>query len=1199
MSFAILRFQLRYQLRQTFFLFALIGSFTLAFAYMSSDRVDVFPFMSENIYRNAPIVLVRFMGMFSLPLLLLLPYIFSASIIRDTEVGIADILFSTPIRNRDYFLGHFLSGLALCSLLFFAIASGMALGLAMPWVDTSRLGPMRLWPYVWDFVILKFPNWCFLGSIMILVAMKSRSIVMVYVAQIGFIAVRAVANAYSRGLTENQWLSWLLDPTGGAAFAHATRYYVALELNTKMPSISGYLLANRLLYLGVSVALVYCAIHLFNRDHLGTVSMPVWRRLSLWKPREQSITEIPYVGHLNCPPNFGSPTSLLQMWSIFRLDCRMVFLSAPFLFVLIISTIAFYSSAGKHGEIYGTDLYPTTGILLEALNQILRPILLMLVTFYTGELVFRERQSNLAEIIDAFPIATWPVLCAKTMTMISMIVVFLFGGAIAIIARQLVDGEVPIELGVLAGGVAITSIPLIFFGLFSLALQVFCNHKYLGYFAMLVLISIQELLQQLGYNQNLYLFASLPKLIYSDLNAYGHFLIGWAWHSVYWAMFCLMLMLIANAFWPRGIALSGRTRCMAAVQNLSMVARVGLVLSFSVFVGSGGWIFYNTNRLNQFPSNEVIRETQIRYEKLFRQYDGLPQPKLTSVFSRVDIYPEERRIHIDATYTLKNLTYQPLDLIRIQTDTSALTTWHDLPPHRVLVDNKEFGFKILQLKQALTPGNSMELAFSVQVKHKGFTNEGKPDNLNFNGTFFTNADFFPHLGYDRGMELQSSLERKKAGLGLPSKMSKLEDVAARENHSFGAEADWISFETIVSTSSDQFPVAPGTLEKRWLENGRQYAHYRVASPMMPYFAYLSGRWKVKQEMWDGILIEIYYDQKHSYNIDRMLSTAKRSLDYYTKQFGSYQHKQLRIVEFPRYRQFAQSFANTIPFSEGMGFTTDLRERSNIDYVTFITAHEIAHQWWGHQVIGANVQGASMLSESLAEYSALMVMEKKYGRERMRRYLRYELDTYLRARGHEQKVELPLYKVESQQYLHYNKGSLVFYRLREEIGEDNLNRALRRYLQDKAFQDAPYTTSQELLDYIRAEAPRDKQNLITDLFEKIVIYDNSVTVAKAKQRPDGLWDVVMEVNLSKFEADSKGKQIERAFDEPIEIVIFSRPFLGTEKDESVLMMEKRLLPSNRSTIKFTVTKKPFEVGVDPYNKMIDRNSGDNRKVLEIN
>ena len=276
----------------------------------------------------------------------------------------------------------------------------------------------------------------------------------------------------------------------------------------------------------------------------------------------------------------------------------------------------------------------------------------------------------------------------------------------------------------------------------------------------------------------------------------------------------------------------------------------------------------------------------------------------------------------------------------------------------------------------------------------------------------------------------------------------------------------------------------------------------------------------------------------------------------------------------------------------------MRDNEDIDYVFYVTAHEMAHQWWGHQVIGANLQGSTVLMESLSQYFALMVMEKEYGRDKMRRFLKYELDGYLRGRGGELIEEQPLARVEGQQYIHYQKGSLIFYRLRDEIGEEALNRALKRFLEDKSYQQAPYTTTKELLEYIRAETPKDKHALLSDMFEKIVFYDNRVTEAKAVKRADGQWDVTMKLHLAKIEVDGKGKETPRAYDETVEIGIFARAPGAKEKDEKVLLLEKRTLQGSDPSITITVKDKPFDVGVDPYNKLIDRVSKDNRKEVSF-
>jgi aminopeptidase N len=242
-----------------------------------------------------------------------------------------------------------------------------------------------------------------------------------------------------------------------------------------------------------------------------------------------------------------------------------------------------------------------------------------------------------------------------------------------------------------------------------------------------------------------------------------------------------------------------------------------------------------------------------------------------------------------------------------------------------------------------------------------------------------------------------------------------------------------------------------------------------------------------------------------------------------------------------------------------------------------------------------VQGATVLSESLSQYSALMVMEKEYGRDKMRRFLKYELDRYLSDRGGEVVEEQPLYRVENQQYIHYRKGSMAFYRLREEMGEAALNRALSRFIGDKAFQNPPYTTSKELLDYIRAEAKPEQQVLITDLFQKISFYDNRVDEAVASERADGKYTVTLTLHADKLYSDGKGKETAGVLDDWIEVGVFAGK---DDKDQKTLYLKRHHITGKNPKVVVVVDQLPTEAGFDPNNKLIDRVSSDNRKSVTL-
>ncbi|HEU4522122.1 MAG TPA: M1 family aminopeptidase, partial [Thermoanaerobaculia bacterium] len=315
--------------------------------------------------------------------------------------------------------------------------------------------------------------------------------------------------------------------------------------------------------------------------------------------------------------------------------------------------------------------------------------------------------------------------------------------------------------------------------------------------------------------------------------------------------------------------------------------------------------------------------------------------------------------------------------------------------------------------------------------------------------------------------------------------------------------------------------------------------------------------------------------------------VKKSLDYFTANFSPYQHTQVRILEFPRYARFAQSFPNTIPFSESIGFIADLRDEESLDYVFYVTAHEVAHQWWAHQVIGARVKGVTMITETLAQYSALMVQEKEYGREQMRKFLRHELNGYLAGRGGELIEEQPLLRVENQPYIHYRKGSLAMYALRDAIGEENVNAALRDIIREWGFKGPPYVRTVELIAAFRRHAPADRQSLITDLFETITLYENKATDVTSKKLADGRYQVTIAAESKKLRADGRGVETEVPVDDWIDVGALD------EKDKA-LLVESRRVASPRATFEIIVPTLPGKAGIDPLNKLIDRNPVDNVK-----
>jgi hypothetical protein len=328
----------------------------------------------------------------------------------------------------------------------------------------------------------------------------------------------------------------------------------------------------------------------------------------------------------------------------------------------------------------------------------------------------------------------------------------------------------------------------------------------------------------------------------------------------------------------------------------------------------------------------------------------------------------------------------------------------------------------------------------------------------------------------------------------------------------------------------------------------------------------------------------------------MTEAMQMTLAYCSQHFGPYKHKQARIIEFPRIAGFAQAFPGTMPYSESVGFIANLEKPDDIDMVHYIVAHEMGHQWWAHQVIGAKMQGATLLSETLAQYTALMVMREKYGEGMMHKFLEYEMDRYLRSRGSERMRENPLVSVDPNQgYIHYQKGGIVLYHLAEMIGEERVNAALASVIQQYAYQGPPYPNAYALIDALKAHTPTELHGLIKNHFEEIILYGNRTLEANAQRLPDGRFQVRLQVECAKFAADAKGKEVAVPMDDWVDVGAFARPEPG-HRYGKLLHRERVQLTSGQHEIEFVVDQQPDKAGIDPQRLLIDRVPSDNLKTV---
>ncbi|MDZ4369863.1 MAG: M1 family aminopeptidase [Phenylobacterium sp.] len=1181
----IAAFELRYQLRQPIFWITGIIFFFLVFAATAVDVIQIGS--GGNVHKNSPRAIGEIMLVMTVFFMFASTAFVANVIVRDDETGFGPIIRSTRIGKFDYLYGRFTGAFVAVALAFLFIPLAIAVGSVMPWVDSETMGPNRLSYYLVPYVWLALPGLFLVSAIFFALATVTRSMMATYLGVAAFLVLYLVGNALLADAERLQFAAYV-EPFGLAAWELATRYFTAAEANTSLPPIEGPLLWNRLIWLPVSLAILSLAYFAYSFEQKG-------RRARASKAGAGDA--VPPAPRPLARPQAGGAAAWAQLVHRTRFEMAQVFKSPAFVVLIL---IGLFNAAGGlllGAELQGAAIYPVTRWVITTLEGSFTLVVIVIAIYYAGELVWRERDRKTHEIIDATGAPDWTFIVPKTLALALVLLATLMVSVIAGILIQLSKGYLNIQPEkYLLWYVLPTTIDWVLVAVLAIFFQAISPHKFVGWGLMLLYLVATQSLFGMAFEHRLYLYGATPPTPLSDMNGQGDYAGFAAWFRAYWTAFAVILLVLAYGLWRRGTEVRLAPRLKRLPRRLASPAGLIGGVALGAFVGLGAYIYTNTNVWNDYRTSKDQERWLADYEKQFLPYEKLPQPSVTDVFLEVDLYPRSPRAQVQGVYQLVNdqgVAIRELH-VRLDRDTKALQmTVNGAGSVRTF---DRFNYRIFTFDRPLMPGERTALSFETVMGQRGFKNSGNTTRIVDNGTFLNNFEFAPAVGMDRSQVLQDRAKRRKYGLPPELRPPKLEDLNARARN-YLANADWVNADIRVTTDADQTPVAPGYRIADTTRDGRRTIHYRTDAPVLNFFSVQSARYAIAAETYKGVELAIYYDAQHPWNVDRMTQALKTGLDYFQANFSPYQFRQARILEFPAYESFAQAFANTMPYSEAIGFITDNTKPDKIDYVTYVTAHELAHQWWAHQVIGADMQGATVLSETLAQYSALIVMEKTYGPDAIRKFLKYELDNYLRSRSNELVEELPLARVENQPYIHYRKGSLVMYLLRDRIGEDKVNAALRTVIAQYAFKSAPYPRSQDLIDALRAQAGADPvaQQLITDLFEKITLYDLRTKSAVVSQRPDRKWDVVLTLEVAKAYADGQGAETATpvASGEIFDVGVFdAEPGKAGFKPDNVLAFRKIPLKSGAQTLTITVDSKPTFAGVDPYNKQIDRNSDDN-------
>lgn len=979
--------------------------------------------VSENIFLNSPYQISFITTFLSLTTILFSTIFASQLLFKEADARFELLLFSTPVKRRQYLLGRYAALFAISFVCVLLLIIGFFVGQSFGKFAGNKTSFVLSY-YLYPIVLFAFINTLFTTSVLSCVGWFTKNKLLVYVSGLLLYIVYMVALMYSgsplmaQSMPQSekaQLIAAYIDPFGFSAFFHQTSNWSVLERNTQVVSLSGIFFINRLGVLLISTGLLFLCVK----------KASLIKKSKHKKVKETVLSHEKYNNTIYkaAGTHHRLQDQLKAMRSFTTLHLIFIFKSIPF--VLTALALLFAIGMEMYAEIEKgiriPQKYASSGLMVSTIIQNFHGLCIIAVVYYAHELFWRSHTANFYLIENStanFKTNFFAKWLSLTIIILAFSVLMIFEG----VAFQFLYNYPKIELTVYLYVFLFTTFPLILLGGLVLLIHKLVRQKYIG----LGLIVVFTLIMATPLGKRL---VSLPLLKflqtlsfdYSDMNGFGEYIAVFEWRLIF------------------GLAITGILLLFFHLPK-SKLLKWQLVLAIALF---GMMAFYTGTKLltnYQSKNSDAGLLAQASYEKGYRKYQTLPQPTITNVITSVDLFPENNAYTIKGNYLLKNKTCQNINEILVNfgddfiINKAVLITGEE----RIPVTNQ---YQVISLHKDLLPDQEASFEFDIHYQWKAVNGHQSFNAIVANGSFMRISRYYPVFGYMADNEVQDEYQRKQLQLG---KATPLKQFDAPKSSLY----DYINLDMTISTSPKQIAIGVGELKKEWKTNNRNYFQYQTSSAIPFRFALSSAEYAVKKEIYKGKSFEIYFHPTHDENVEHLLKNAKLTIDYCERNFGPYPFNTIRFAEISNFtRGFAATaYPATIYMTEDMIFHANLKGDKQQDVINELAGHELSHLWWGNnsQMSPDEREGATMLSETFAMYTEMMLLKKMYGKEKMLERIKMHLDIYNSQKGFAK--EQPLYKVKSEStHISYSKGAVVMYQLSEMIGEEKVNRALHNFL----------------------------------------------------------------------------------------------------------------------------------------------------------
>jgi ABC-2 type transport system permease protein len=1212
MFWEILRFEIQNKLRRPaiYIYLAAIAIFTIgSFATVSLP-------IGEKQHVNSPQMIAFWCSAMSMMTMLVSSSIMGMSLYRDIEFGTKDYYLTYPITKPGYFWGRFASSFFFMLLLGAAIPLSIFIGTELGPVigrsDLVRLGPNYLSYYLQPFCTIILPNLLFTSCLFYGLVAVTRNVKVVYTGGIAlFLGYFISVFFFDHGSSVRAMILW--DPFLITGTRLQMSNSPSLVENTQTLSMEGDYLLNRLIWSGLGVLIVLLTYRRFNFERFFSGRKD---KAAIDEPKDRK--KAPFLRASGI--TFSNSYNRRTLYDLTSLETRNILRDNYFWIIIVLGAVALGFSFWMSPDFFWVDNFPRTVDFLEIFDDTYIFFVFFILLFYTGETLHRDRTTRYAYVNDSLPPPNWVINGSKLLSLLILGVFLSILPLVVGVVVQICKGYHHFNLPIYLTFIGVRTLPrLEEMVLFCYVVHVVVNNKFGAHGVAAVLWIGGALLKATKtFDYNLLVYPYGPDTGVSEMDGMGHMVGPILWFHLYWLIFGGLLIIVAALFFHRGVSTSAKERLQLVPERFNRMTRIITAALFAMFLGLGGWLYYNLSYLNDYTTKGEQETRAIVYERSLKHYDSLPLPVVTRLRLHADLYPEKQEQRMRGMVTILNATQRPITALLLDGDDLTEYTLsmqgRRLAYSQPLCYDRAFlnffrsrydtaPFRLYTLLQPLAPGDTAVVEVSSTVRTRGIPNGMYGTKMLRNGFFF--AGGLPELGYDEDDEVSRPFVRRKNH--LPPKQDEAEiaqdDPVGIRTLKAGNSAHLMSVDLTISTSDDQTAIGQGTLESQWQENGRNYFHYVLDNPdSYPPTIALSARYA---RLTDSIqldhliYINIFYDPAHQINVQRFVAGYKDALRYYSQAYGPYPYNSISLAESSPYGPRQGSTATLDFLPEYYGWNANFTNPDQFDYCYAAAARLLAQQWWRFQVAPNETEGSMDIPEGLSHYDGLVMAEHKYGKDNMRWLLEDETRLYGFLRRRQEDTDAPLIR-SKYWFIWEGKAAVALYGLRDLIGEDSMNAALRQFRNEFANRTAgPYAGANDLFRCLKAHTPDSLQYYLTDTWLKITLYDNQITSVSATPtgKPEE-YIVVLNVHVAKTWSDEKGRETDaKDMADYIDIGVFGAGTVNktTGRDQTnPLLLRKYKLSAGNHTFTFIVYGKPEWAGIDPYGKLLDVRRGDNSK-----